>query len=695
VTLRWLSLLARCALALCAACGGGPPRNAPSAEPADPPSPVAPVPANPPGDGPMLVPQTSLPNGLQLVLLRPTPGTAATADLQLGIVAGADNGKQAVTDLAIAFVLRNDDTTAGRPGLQRSIAAMGGTLTLEQGQLTTWLTVRVPAGRWRNALHALAVAFTEPPPGRGQLERLHREILADRVAEVERAPERTNAERLLLGDAGTGDHLTALQDRDPGEAVLFRSRNFRPDRMVLAGRVPADPTAVGAATVAEFGAWAPEAIAPDPQAAAHGRKLASGLYWAPGDGPCRASVLLQLPDPFAPDGVPETLLFDCMTMDGVGGRLEKLLRDSNLDDVVFTPSFVACGEATALLLTTTTTPERAVRIWHDVQAARRSLRDLPPTADEIQRARTRARLTVRRSEIDPRTALRTVVTRAMRHQDEARLQAKIAELDALVAVSPETLLAFEQLPAAVFVIGGQPPADAVDVRKFELVPPALRTAKSPANGDERISAAVPWLERALDAAGGRERIETLAGFTTEATTTAEKAPEIDESVQWSANGTAHRQRKVLGSVVDTDFTAKSWTESNGSEKVQLSPTEARWQMCEIERHPLALLIAWAKGQLRFRLVATRVVDDRERIVLEAVGQRFDRLRVELDRESALVRAVEAWTTSPQGTPTSFVDTWSDERSVDGLRLPFRRVTVVDDGQSRRVTTYSKIKAVVE
>jgi elongation factor P hydroxylase len=229
------------------------------------------------------------------------------------------------------------------------------------------------------------------------------------------------------------------------------------------------------------------------------------------------------------------------------------------------------------------------------------------------------------------------------------------------------------------------------VRKFELVPTALRSAKSAANGDDRIAAAAPWLERALDAVGGRERVETLAGFTTEATTTAEKAPEIDEIVHWSANGTAHRQRKVLGSVVDTDFTARAWTESSGSEKVQLSPSEARWQMCEIERHPLALLIAWAKGQLNFRLVATRVVDDRERIVLEATGQRFDRLRVELDRESALVRAVEAWTTSPQGTPSSLVDTWSDERSVDGgLRLPFRRVTVVDDGQSRRVTTYTKI-----
>src|SRR5262249_33745094 len=305
--------------------------------------------------------------------------------------------------------------------------------------------------------------------------------------------------------------------------------------------------------------------------------------------------------------------------------------------------------------------------------------------------RTRTRLTVRRSEIDPRTAQRTVVTRALRHPDEEQMQKRIADLDRPVTIAPETAPAFQQRPAPGFGIGAPPPPDARAAKKGAIVPAAMRSAKAAANGDDRIAAAAPWLERALDAVGGRERVETLAGFTTEATTTAEKAPEIDETVVWSANGTAHRQRKVLGSVIDTDFTAKSWTESNGSEKVQLTPTEARWQMSEIERHPLALLIAWAKGQLRFRLVATRVVDDRERIVLEAVGQRFDRLRIELDRESAVVRAVEAWTTSPQGTPSSFVDTWSDERHVDGgLRLPFRRVTVVDDGQSRRVTPHAKV-----
>ena len=123
--------------------------------------------------------------------------------------------------------------------------------------------------------------------------------------------------------------------------------------------------------------------------------------------------------------------------------------------------------------------------------------------------------------------------------------------------------------------------------------------------------------------------------------------------------------------------------------------EARWQLSEIERHPLAILSAYARGTLKFRLLADRVFEGRNYLVVEATGDRFDRLRLSIDRQSCLIRTVETWTTSPQGTPTSFVDTWSDHRSVDGLRFPFRRVTVVDDSASRRVTTFSKITARIE
>ena len=112
---------------------------------------------------------------------------------------------------------------------------------------------------------------------------------------------------------------------------------------------------------------------------------------------------------------------------------------------------------------------------------------------------------------------------------------------------------------------------------------------------------------------------------------------------------------------------------------------------EIERHPLVLLASFTRNELRFRLLATQHIDDRDYMLLEAVTDRFERLRLQIDRESGLVRVVESWSTSPDGAPTRAVDTWSDYRTVDGVRVPFRRVTVVDDGQSRRVTDYSRVQ----
>ena len=95
--------------------------------------------------------------------------------------------------------------------------------------------------------------------------------------------------------------------------------------------------------------------------------------------------------------------------------------------------------------------------------------------------------------------------------------------------------------------------------------------------------------------------------------------------------------------------------------------------------------------MKFRLLTTRVVGDREHVLLEAISGRFERLRMEIDQQSGLVRVVEAWTLSPEGTPTRAVDTWSDYRTVDGLRVPFRCSTQIDDGQSSRVSTFSRVQ----
>ena len=98
-----------------------------------------------------------------------------------------------------------------------------------------------------------------------------------------------------------------------------------------------------------------------------------------------------------------------------------------------------------------------------------------------------------------------------------------------------------------------------------------------------------------------------------------------------------------------------------------------------------------RGELTFRIVSQRNVGDRDLMVLEVVGdrQREDRLRLHLDAESCLVRAVEVWETLADGEVVHVHDAWSDYRSTQGLRAPFHRLSTQDDGQNRIETVFAR------
>jgi hypothetical protein len=108
-----------------------------------------------------------------------------------------------------------------------------------------------------------------------------------------------------------------------------------------------------------------------------------------------------------------------------------------------------------------------------------------------------------------------------------------------------------------------------------------------------------------------------------------------------------------------------------------------------------LLAAYARGNLQFRPVAQRHVGDREFMVLEAVGDRFRRLRVQIDVESHLLRVVETWETLPDDTIVHVRETWSDYRPADTLRAPHVRHVSRDDGRSRSETVYEHWQPVFE
>ncbi len=709
-TPRVAGALAMATLSWLAACGGSPP----TAPPPPPPEPIAvdpaalPLPVAPPPQVPLpgevtssaspLLGRSLLPNGLNVAILRRAPDATHTASFTLQFAAGTDHGKQGAADLAAWLFVQGADLTAGRPSLMRQIERLGGTLSIEQGPISTWFTVRIDEDRWRQALQAVATTLTAPPPSRGLLERAQHDLLLQRTGELLDAPIPANAARMLLGDAGGGEHLASLRDRDPSEGVVFQSRNYRPDRGALVLEVPGDLATIGSVVQGQFASWQAAKVAPDPQQGPHERGLAPGIHWAQiadgtGDaaGPCRCGLVLALPDPTQPLAPAAHLLLNCLSMDGLGGRLEKLQQESGLRDIAWSAEFVHRAEARALVLTARAAPDQIGRLWQVAERARASLRDLPPTSSERAFARSRVWLTLRRADCDSDTRLRALALRELQGLGEDQLLERLTDLEQPDALSPAAVDAFLALPMAMIVVGGQPPADLAAVPRFDLATNTLAAAEPHAAGDQLIAAATPWLDQALQAIGGRDRIRRVTGLEATAKVATDGAPDIDETFKWTIGGNLERARTVLGATVETKIDGKQWTEQVGTEQVQLTPIEATWRLGEIERHPLALLAMHSRGQLRFRLLAMQHVDGRDHVLLEAVTDRFERLRMQMDRESGLVRVVESWSTSPEGLPTRAVDTWSDYRTVDGIRVPYRRVTVVDDGQSRRTVDFQRVQ----
>jgi hypothetical protein len=685
-SVRWLCLV----LAGCA--------GAPTPSPTDPqttpvnPTTVTAQPTTAPSKDPASVqapaPALSrLANGMTVSLAAvPTNGEA---QLQLGLLGGTDFAAPGVAELAAETLVSGSDASAGRPDLRRAIAALGGTVQVEVGPLTTWLTVRVPAQRWQDAHRALTDALSAPTQSRNQLERIRSGFVSQHVAAIWTDLTREAACAFLLGFAGTADHISALVDRDVSEITLFQSRFYRPHATLLSARVPGDPAPVNALLAAGIGAWQVQGNSQLP--AAVERRLKSGIYWAqaPQTSRCRITAILPLPNLVRPDAADMFLLHSCLTLDGVGGRLEQLQREQGLGHVRWQSQFVQFAEMSAITLTAEVMPSEVVRVWQCIEGARRSLAELPPTASEYDIAYRRARLTAQLGANDVASTLRNQAVLMLRGISPSALQQRF---DAIrqpgVFDAPSAAKRYLEMPAALIAVGGAVPADLPGVTQFELLPQGAGARIGEADTKAQSIAAQPWLDEALDAIGGPNLLARVDGFESEASMHATESPTATERISWTFAGNLQRTREILGGKIETLVNNGRGTERAGSETIELKPGDLEALQREMLRHPISLLAAHARGELQFRPIAQRNVGDRDLMILEAVGDRFDRLRVHVDTISHLIRVVESWETTADGAIVHLQEAWSDYRSSKGLRTPFRRITTQDDGQNRIETVYS-------
>lgn len=648
---------------------------------------AAPTRANP------LLQRLELENGLDVMLLRHEPGLARVAEIGVLLDGGTDHGNPGAADFALHLLLDGADVTAGRLPLRREIERLGGTLTVELGRRTTWICARVPQESWQRGVRALGAAFAAPEPGRSALERAQQELAAARESAITTAPVDFAVQRLLRGDASPSAHLTSLRDRDPAEAKAFLASRFGARNACLALRVPAAIAAQAEAAKKEFGGWNAGAKA---EAGAAARTVPEGVAWivdpsADEDAACDLALVQVLPSPYAAGAAVQAVLANCITVQGIGGRLERLLQESGLGQLDFVPRVEPLDDGYALVLRTTTSTQNAAAVWRAADAARRSLRELAPTLGERTQAIASARLGAQRAENQPGQVLRAMVERTLAAFDDAALDRLAATAELASSYDAAAIDGYLALPFGLVVRGPKPPAELAEARPCELLPSDRRAPPAAAPSDAMIAAAAPWRTRAVEAVGGSDRLARISGFSSTRRISTEGAPDVDENLTWDQDGTFERTRTVLGSTVETRTRDRVTTERVGDKEVQLDVVESAWRRLDAERHPLALLAAWQQERLRFRLLTTRTVGDREHVVLEAVDAGMERLRIELDRDNGLLRAVESWARSPEGTASHTVDRWSDYRTVEGLRVPFRCATQVDDGKALRISTFTRLQ----
>ena len=635
-----------------------------------------------------------LENRLDVVALRHAPDVTQSAELALLLPGGSETSRPGSAELAAHLLAHAADATSGRQSLARQLERMGGVLTFDIGRKSTWVHVRVPQSAWQRAAQALANALDAKTSARSQLERSQEEVVAHETAAIAADSVRVAATRLVLGIESPAAHLQNLSERDAGEALAFQQRYFRPDRAVLVLRTQLTDAQIETAVRASFGTWEPGNPTPEGEITTKARPAPRGIAWiqdpkATKDSPCDAALLLPWPDALAPDAAALHMFANATTIEGVGGRLERLMQEAGLGKVELRAETLRCGEGTALLLRGTMTAQQALQLHATAIAARQSIRDIPLSSSERTQARAAAWLSLRESEASASSRLRNELERILLDTDAAAQMRQLAALEMPISSDLKALNAFLEMPVAMVVRGGPAPTGAADVRPC---PTTLAAAAIPIAGaaDEAMrAAALPWRTRAIEALGGEKALAELDGFTATRRVVTVDAPEIEETTTWKRSGDMMRVRKALGATVETTLAGSKWTETANGKAAQLSPQEAAWRRAEAASHPLAIVLAWQRGDLQFRLLTSRNVGDRVYETLEAIGDQFERLRIELDRESALVRTVERWATTPEGSATRAVETWADYRTIDGIRAPFRCTTVVDDGQSERTSVYSK------
>ncbi|MBK8979398.1 MAG: hypothetical protein IPM29_26160 [Planctomycetes bacterium] len=628
------------------------------------------------------------------------------------------------TRLAAAHVLAALATDAplgarGQPSLRRAIENVGGSLEASIDMPSTQLLVTVPKGSWAVALGRVAEALASPPTSSERVTELRDQVVRELTERFAADPLDAAVARVLTYELqGVSRWLAAAEDTTMGQLALQHAQDYRCNGSVVALFVPGVSAEAAFARAAEvLGPWLDRETVETPALVAT-LPPARGMFWANDAAAAtdRSAIALvfDVPPATHPQAAAERIALECVGVEGVSGRLGTALRDrlgpdlsagalALLDDGLLLHA--------ALRMEVPASDVRAVDAA--LRAAWRSLAKEPPDATEVRAAAERARLRTLALWADPAGWLRDASHAAQLGLAPTRLWLdgsfrKVPDsaphpwaqlLDQLARPDQLDVAAqferFAQNASLLIAVGGNA-GPRRDDDTFADIPDAfvaaIRRETVAADLEAQRATATATLERAVTALGGRARLLAVQGFHGVAVTRTGRGPEAIDDVAYGNDGALRRTRNVLGTRIDTEIRGRIARETCGDETVALTTDEARAEIAAARRHPLLLLGAWLRGTDRYRAVSVRPDGDRSLVVMQREDDPVEQLRLHVDSESGLVRAVVSQDRREIGV-VFLREEYRDYRSAGGgVRAPFYRATYVDDALTGTATTWQSFTA---
>lgn len=656
-----------------------------------------PTPIGGPQDGAPKAEVVMLPGGLMLVAPREFAGyVGGTAMLRLTLPVGTRAGKPGLAELTAHVVA--DLRLPARPGgsLRGALARLSASLDVHVAAASTSFEVVFPQSRHRDVLSTLAAHLAQPldPAVPSETFETLRVRLASRLARTwTRAPLLAMVERMRTGRArALAEIISEINLRTAAEVAVFQRAHYRAAGAMMAMWVPGVTRAeLGMGAVAALVPWldinkaeaAMPLLTPTP--------LQEGVFWAPREGPVDVGVFVPQPSLDQPFAAEMLVLQECLTHDGLGGRLGLAIEGLVGRDVAF--DVLPAGETDQFVLLARAQDEIVVPLWEAVSQVLDSFRTRPPADAELRAAAARARMRLLAQVGKPNEWLRMVSRLAFRRSTPDAFDAALAKLATPARLDLAAAIPlFCSTPLALAVVGGRPPVDSS--RIVQLVTDAVVPSEKieqllpPDELAARRAEAARCLATVAEALGGEKELTALRGYREVVVSEVGVGPTVETETWFRSSGQLRATTKVLATTITTRISGDEGSEVSGNQRVSIPVDEVRTRLATAARHPLVVIARWVRGEIAFRVVALRMVAGREQAVLEEITGGADSLRLTIDTRASLVRAMEARTWHPEVGALVVREEFFDYRTVGGrLRAPFLRTRSLDESEpSHRLRT---------